>query len=126
VDQSAVIACDILGQELPPPAVPYVWSDQFGMKIQTFGRTDLAEEVAQLHGTGMEGGPVKGTVVGYFAGGVLVGVVGFGAPAKLVRYRAMIADGASQESVLAQEPRRPSEELRVTSRAGRDGPTSLP
>ncbi|WP_029433965.1 NAD(P)/FAD-dependent oxidoreductase [Blastococcus sp. URHD0036] len=102
VDQSAVVACDILGEEPPPPAVPYVWSDQFGMKIQTFGRTDLAEEVAQLHGTGMDGGPVKGTVVGYFAGGVLVGVVGFGAPAKLVRYRAMIAEGASQESVLAQ------------------------
>jgi hypothetical protein len=83
-------------------AVPYVWSDQFGMKIQTFGRTDLADEVAQLHGTGLEGGPVKGTVVGYFAGGVLVGAVGFGAPAKLVRYRAMIASGAARDDVLAQ------------------------
>jgi NADPH-dependent 2,4-dienoyl-CoA reductase/sulfur reductase-like enzyme len=102
VDQSAVVACDVLGQEPPPPAVPYVWSDQFGMKIQTLGRTDLAEEVTQLHGTGMDGGPVKGTVVGYFAGGVLVGVVGFGAPAKLARYRTMIAEGASRESVLAQ------------------------
>ena len=102
VDQSAVVACDVLGAEAPGPTVPYVWSDQFGMKIQTLGRTDLAEEVAQLHGTGMDGGPVKGTVVGYFAGGVLVGVVGFGAPAKVVRYRAMIAAGASAETVLAQ------------------------
>ena len=41
-------------------------------------------------------------VVGYFAGGVLVGVVGFGAPAKLVRYRAMIAEGAARDAVLAQ------------------------
>ena len=102
VDQSAVVAADILGEDIPAMAVPYVWSDQFGMKIQTFGRTDLADEVAQLHGTGLEGGPVKGTVVGYFAGGVLVGAVGFGAPAKLVRYRAMIAEGASRDAVLAQ------------------------
>jgi NADPH-dependent 2,4-dienoyl-CoA reductase/sulfur reductase-like enzyme len=102
VDQSAVVAADILGEEIPPMAVPYVWSDQFGMKIQTFGRTDLADEVAQLHGTGMDGGPVKGTVVGYFAAGVLVGAVGFGAPAKLVRYRAMIAAGAARDDVLAQ------------------------
>lgn len=102
VDQSSVVACDILGAEAPAPTVPYVWSDQFGMKIQTLGRTDLAEEVAQLHGSGMDGGPVKGTVVGYFAGGVLVGVVGFGAPAKLVRYRGMIAEGASRDDVLAR------------------------
>ncbi|MGY1743794.1 MULTISPECIES: NAD(P)/FAD-dependent oxidoreductase [unclassified Blastococcus] len=102
VDQSSVVACDILGADAPAATVPYVWSDQFGMKIQTFGRTDLADEVAQLHGTGMDGGPVKGTVVGYFAGGVLVGVVGFGAPAKLVRYRGMIAEGAARDAVLAQ------------------------
>lgn len=108
VDQSQVVACDVLGEEPPAPAVPYVWSDQFGMKIQTFGRTDLADEVAQLHGTGLEGGPVKGTVVGYFAGGVLVGAVGFGAPAKLVRYRTMIAEGASRETVLAQSDAAPA------------------
>ncbi|SEP23640.1 NAD(P)/FAD-dependent oxidoreductase [Trujillonella endophytica] len=102
VDQSSIVASDILGTEPPAATVPYVWSDQFGMKVQTFGRTDLADEVAQLHGTGMDGGPVKGTVVGYFAGGVLVGVVGFGAPAKLVRYRAMIAEGAARDAVLAQ------------------------
>ena len=102
VDQSSIVACDILGADAPAPSVPYVWSDQFGMKIQTLGRTDLAEEVAQLHGTGMDGGPVKGTVVGYSAGGALVGVVGFGAPAKIVRYRAMIAEGAGMDAVLAQ------------------------
>ena len=33
---------------------------------------------------------------------VLVGAVGFGAPAKLVRYRAMIADWAARDTVLAQ------------------------
>ena len=102
VEQAAVVACDILGAEPPAATVPYVWSDQFALKIQTFGRTDLGDDVVQLHGTGLDGGPVKGTVVGYFADGVLVGVVGFGAPAKLVRYRGMILAHASRENVLAQ------------------------
>jgi NADPH-dependent 2,4-dienoyl-CoA reductase/sulfur reductase-like enzyme len=101
-EQAAVVASDIVGGEAPAPTVPYVWSDQFDLKIQAFGRTDLADEVVALHGDGLAGGPVKGTVVGYFAGDVLVGVVGFGAPAKLVRYRGLIAAGADRASVLPQ------------------------
>jgi NADPH-dependent 2,4-dienoyl-CoA reductase/sulfur reductase-like enzyme len=101
VEQAAVVASDILGGEPPPLTVPYVWSDQFSLKIQTFGRTDLADEVVQLHGAGLDGGPVKGTVVGYFADGVLVGVVGFGAASKLVRYRPMILSSADRASVVA-------------------------
>jgi NADPH-dependent 2,4-dienoyl-CoA reductase/sulfur reductase-like enzyme len=101
-DQAAVVASDIVGGEAPAPTVPYVWSDQFDLKIQAFGRTDLADEVVPLHGDGLAGGPVKGTVVGYFAGDVLVGVVGFGAPAKLVRYRGLIAAGADRAIVLPQ------------------------
>jgi NADPH-dependent 2,4-dienoyl-CoA reductase/sulfur reductase-like enzyme len=100
VDQAAIVACDILGADAPPASVPYVWSDQFALKIQTFGRTDLADEVVQLHGAGLDYGPVKGTVVGYFADGVLVGVVGFGAAGKLMPYRAMIAARAARASVL--------------------------
>jgi NADPH-dependent 2,4-dienoyl-CoA reductase/sulfur reductase-like enzyme len=99
-EQAAVVASDIVGGEAPAPTVPYVWSDQFDLKIQAFGRTDLADEVVALHGDGLAGGPVKGTVVGYFAGDVLVGVVGFGAPAKLVRYRGLIAAGADRAGVL--------------------------
>jgi NADPH-dependent 2,4-dienoyl-CoA reductase/sulfur reductase-like enzyme len=102
VDQAAVTACDILGVEVPAATVPYVWSDQFGLKIQVFGRTDSADEVVQLHGEGLAGGPVKGTVAGYFAAGVLVGVVGFGAPAKLIPYRGLIASGADRASVVPQ------------------------
>jgi NADPH-dependent 2,4-dienoyl-CoA reductase/sulfur reductase-like enzyme len=99
-DQAAAVGCDILGAELPPPSVPYVWSDQFGLKIQAFGHPDLADEVVALHGDGLAGGPVKGTVAGYFAGGVLIGAVGFGAPAKVFRCRAQIAAGARRDDVL--------------------------
>ena len=39
-DQAAVVARDILGADPPPPAVPYFWSDQFGLKIQLLGRPE--------------------------------------------------------------------------------------
>ncbi|RAY16910.1 ferredoxin reductase [Actinomadura craniellae] len=100
-EQAARAACDILGTEPPAAGPPYVWSDQFGLKVQVIGRTDTADELVQLHGTGLDGGPVKGTVVGYLAGGVLAGAVSFGAPARFARYRALVASGAPREKVLA-------------------------
>jgi NADPH-dependent 2,4-dienoyl-CoA reductase/sulfur reductase-like enzyme len=103
VDQAAKVAASILGAEHGLATLPYVWSDQFDMKIQMVGRTGTqdADEVVALHGEGLDGGPVKGTVVGYFAGDTLVGVASFGAPAKLVRYRAHVAAASDRATVLA-------------------------
>ncbi|SHM67023.1 NAD(P)/FAD-dependent oxidoreductase [Cryptosporangium aurantiacum] len=101
VDQAAVVARDVLGQELPAPAVPYVWSDQFGLKIQLVGRPDLADNVLPLIGEGLDGGPVRGTVVGYLAGDRLMAVAGFGAPRYLPRLRGLVATGAHRGTVLS-------------------------
>lgn len=101
VDQAAVVARDILGAEQPAAAVPYVWSDQFDLKIQLVGRPDLADEILPLHGAGLDGGPVRGTVVGYLAADRLVAVAGFGAARYLPRYRAMVAAGAHRGSALS-------------------------
>ncbi|SHL51109.1 NADPH-dependent 2,4-dienoyl-CoA reductase, sulfur reductase [Pseudonocardia thermophila] len=98
-DQAAVVARDILGAQLPPPAVPYVWSDQFGLKIQVIGRPDKAEQVVPLHGAGFDGGPVKGTVAGYFAGDRVVAVAGFGAARYIARYRPLVAERADRAAV---------------------------
>jgi len=95
-DQAAVVAHDVLGAEPPPPTVPYFWSDQFGLKIQLIGRPDRADAVEPLLGTGLTGGPVRGTVVGYLAGDALVAVAGFGAARYVARYRALVADGADR------------------------------
>ncbi|WP_106402636.1 NAD(P)/FAD-dependent oxidoreductase [Actinocorallia populi] len=102
IEQAATVARDIVGADTPAAPPAYVWSDQFGMKVQTVGRTGEADEVLTLHGEGLDGGPVKGTVVGYFTGGALTGVASFGAPALFVRYRALVASGADRASVLAQ------------------------
>jgi NADPH-dependent 2,4-dienoyl-CoA reductase/sulfur reductase-like enzyme len=104
VDQAGVVARSLLGVSVEagvPATVPYVWSDQFGLKIQCVGRPDLADTVLALHGTGLDGGPVAGTLLGYFAGDVLVGAVGFGAARHLVRYRQLVASGADRRTVLA-------------------------
>lgn len=100
ITQAARVACDILEVEAPAPTPAYVWSDQFDLKIQTLGRTGAADETVTLHGSGLDGGAVKGTVVGYFTGGALTGVVSFGAPALVMRYRPLVASGADRRTVL--------------------------
>jgi hypothetical protein len=81
--------------------VPYFWSDQFGLKIQLLGRPEQADEVIALHGDGLAGGAVPGTVIGYLAGGKLVAVVGFGAARLIVRYRPLVAGAAGREQLRA-------------------------
>jgi NADPH-dependent 2,4-dienoyl-CoA reductase/sulfur reductase-like enzyme len=100
-DQAAVVARDILGADPPPPTVPYFWSDQFGLKIQLIGRPEPADSVLPLHGEGLKGGDIRGTVAGYLAGDRLVAVAGFGAARRVARYRALVGSGASRADALA-------------------------
>ena len=100
-DQAAIVARDILGAAPPPPTVPYFWSDQFGLKIQLFGRVGPADRVQVLHGDGLDGGPVRGTVAAYLDQGRTTAVVGFGAARLLARYRALVAAGAPRAELLA-------------------------
>jgi NADPH-dependent 2,4-dienoyl-CoA reductase/sulfur reductase-like enzyme len=53
VEQTAVVAADIVGSAIPAArTVPHVWCDQFGLEVQAIGRTDLADEVLPPHGEG--------------------------------------------------------------------------
>jgi NADPH-dependent 2,4-dienoyl-CoA reductase/sulfur reductase-like enzyme len=100
-DQAMVVARDILGAEAPPRSVPYFWSDQFGLKIQLVGRTTPADTVLPLHGEGLTGGAVRGTVAAYLSGDRLVAVAGFGAARRVARYRALVGSGATRDETLA-------------------------
>lgn len=102
-DQAQMVAADILLKDTPTLAPPYIWSDQFGLKVQVLGRPDIADEVVQLEGEGLDGGSVKGTVVGYKKNGHLVGVVAFGAPAKFVGYRDEVVAGTKAITTVAVE-----------------------
>lgn len=97
-DQATVVARAITGTEAPVATVPYIWSDQFGLKIQVIGEPGQADSVQQLLGEGLDGGPIKGTVVGYFADDRLVAVAGFGAARYVVRFRALLQEKAPREA----------------------------
>jgi 3-phenylpropionate/trans-cinnamate dioxygenase ferredoxin reductase subunit len=99
-DQANVVAHDVLGAPPPAPTVPYFWSDQFDLKIQLLGRPELADTMLPLHGTGLDGGEVRGTVAAYLAEDRVVAVAGFGAARYVVRYRPLVAAGATSAEVL--------------------------
>ena len=99
-NQAVVVARDIVGADPAPEQVPYFWSDQFGLKIQLLGRPELADEVLALHGEGLDGGPIKGTALGYLRDGELVAVVGFGAARRVMRYRTLLTEPSGRAAVL--------------------------
>jgi NADPH-dependent 2,4-dienoyl-CoA reductase/sulfur reductase-like enzyme len=71
--------------------VPYVWTDQFGLKIQILGDLDAADECSELERVGEDG--FKGGVLGYTRDDRLVGAVLFGAPRRLAHYHQQILEG---------------------------------
>lgn len=83
-----------------PPAVPYFWSDQFGVRLQSLGRPRGADEVRLRHG-----GWGSGDFVAlYRKADQLVGAVGANAARTLMPYRALIERGERWSSALAAFP----------------------
>lgn len=99
ISQAKSVASSISGVVPDPQPVPYFWSDQFGLKIQVFGRPEGADAVEQLHGSGITGGAVKGSVLGHFLDGRLTAVTAFGAPRYAMRYRQAIEEGTERPRV---------------------------
>jgi 3-phenylpropionate/trans-cinnamate dioxygenase ferredoxin reductase subunit len=91
------------GQEGVEPydPVPYVWTDQFGVKIQMCGHPSPDDEVHLVDGVYEEF-----RFVSLFArGGKLTGVVGMRRPRMVMEYQALLEEGASIERALAAKPR---------------------
>ncbi|AYJ50345.1 NAD(P)/FAD-dependent oxidoreductase [Rhodococcus sp. P1Y] len=100
ISQARSVAASILGVTPDAQPVPYFWSDQFGLKIQAFGHTAGTDTVEQLHGDGLSGGPVKGTVLGHFADNRLIAVTAFGAPRHAMKYRQHIENGSTRSDTV--------------------------
>lgn len=45
VDQVKIVAAALCDQEPPPPTVPWFWSDQFDVKLQTVGLMEGADQL---------------------------------------------------------------------------------
>jgi 3-phenylpropionate/trans-cinnamate dioxygenase ferredoxin reductase subunit len=83
VEHGPVVAANICGRPKAYEALPYVWSDQLGARLQIFGRVGPDDEIRYVFG-----GPDEARFVATAGKGEeLHAVVGFGAIKQLLPYR---------------------------------------
>ncbi|MDI3403327.1 NAD(P)/FAD-dependent oxidoreductase [Streptomyces cavernicola] len=82
-EQALAVAADILGDGRPYTPVPYAWTDQFDVKVQSHGFLGGDADVAVV-----EGDPAQVRFVAlYGRGGVVTGVLGWNMPKQVRSYR---------------------------------------
>ncbi|MGW4241029.1 NAD(P)/FAD-dependent oxidoreductase [Nocardia sp. NPDC004722] len=92
-EQAQILAAALLGGE--PAAevqVPYVWSDQYDMKIQVLGIPALADEIVLVEDKGRK------FLAHYLRAGELVAVVGASMVGKVMKARAELAANLQQRA----------------------------
>jgi NADPH-dependent 2,4-dienoyl-CoA reductase/sulfur reductase-like enzyme len=82
----------------PFDPVPYVWSDQYDVKIQCAGRFGGDDRMEVVHGSTDE---TDHFVAIWERNGRVSGVLGFSEPRRVVQFRKLIADHASFDDALA-------------------------
>lgn len=98
-EQAVLAAANMLtpeGDRMPYEGVPYFWSDQYGIKIQSAGLPSAADRRFLLEGT-VE---ARKFIIGFARGPYLIGVVGFGLPRHMPLYRRQIAAQARVEELV--------------------------
>ena len=83
----------------PFTPVPWFWSDQYDRKIQLAGRVRGDDEVRVVTGSVEE----RRFAAIYGRAGRITGILGFNRPRHVMRYRALIEQGASFDEALAAE-----------------------
>lgn len=84
-EHAAIVAAGVLGKPVPAPQVPYVWSDQYGHRIQIIGRPAIGELVS------MTGSAEDHLTAVYADGaGAVVGAVVVDDPRKMLQFRKAI------------------------------------
>ncbi|WP_227979649.1 NAD(P)/FAD-dependent oxidoreductase [Nocardia spumae] len=93
-EQAKLLATALLGGEIPVAArVPYVWSDQYDVKIQVLGTPAGADEIRVLEDDGRK------FLAHYFDNGVLTAVVGGGRTGQVMKMRAELAANSRAATV---------------------------
>lgn len=87
------------GEPRQAPSVPYFWSDQCGVRLQSLGRVRGADEIVLRHG-----GWDSDFVALYRKGGKLAGAIGVNAARRLMPYRALIERNEDWAAALAAFP----------------------
>ncbi|MBB5914541.1 NADPH-dependent 2,4-dienoyl-CoA reductase/sulfur reductase-like enzyme [Nocardia transvalensis] len=89
-EQAHLLSNALLGTDAPAAArVPYVWSDQYNLKIQVLGTPSTADEVRVLDDDGHK------FLAHYFSDGTLTAVVGAGKTGAVMKMRAQLSGAAA-------------------------------
>ncbi|CAB4948760.1 unannotated protein [freshwater metagenome] len=100
VEQGVHAARRLLSDDESAPAfstVPFVWSEQYGMKIQAAGRFSGEDRMEVVHG-----GTDDSRFVAIFERrGRISGVIGFSEPRRVMQYRRLIGTGTPFDEALA-------------------------
>ncbi|MEX5717029.1 NAD(P)/FAD-dependent oxidoreductase [Geodermatophilus maliterrae] len=96
VETAGVVAANLTGAPTVHDAVPYVWTDQLGGRLQVFGRVRPQDELRVVVGD------LDGSFVALTGGdGLLRSVVGYGAVKALMPFRKLLLAGAGWDEALS-------------------------
>jgi NAD(P)H-nitrite reductase large subunit len=90
-EQAGVVAANILGADQAYVPVPYLWTDQFDVRIQAHGTLDPAAEVTIVDGSVAD----RRFVARYRRDGEVIGVLGWNMPKQVVRHRGALVAATS-------------------------------
>ncbi len=98
-EQGTHAARSLLAGDAAEPfvTVPFVWSDQYDVKIQSAGRFGGDDRMEVVHGSPDD---YKFTAI-FERNGRISGVLGFNMARRVIQYRRMIVDGSSFDAALA-------------------------
>jgi NADPH-dependent 2,4-dienoyl-CoA reductase/sulfur reductase-like enzyme len=98
-DHAEIVAAFVTGKPRPRPALPYVWSDQYGRRLQIIGRPVAGTEVS-LHGS-----VAGGDLVALYAdsSGAMVAAVVVDNPRLMLKCRKAIEAGSPLSELAAAQ-----------------------
>lgn len=103
-EQAEHVAAAILGAPAPFRPVPYVWSDQYGVRLQAWGVTSGSHDIAVVEGSLEE----RRFVALYGRDGRVTGAVGRRLPKALRQARELVAAGVPWAEAIRAGPSHPA------------------
>ena len=100
VDHASALAALWMGQPVPPPLVPYFWSDQYGTKIQVLGYPHPDDDVDLVLGGARE----ERWLALYHRAGRVSAAVALRHPRALTLARSLVAAGVTLDAARREAP----------------------
>lgn len=95
MDHAVTVTANLLGADEVYDPVPYVWSDQFGHKLQSLGLVSGDDDIEVVAGD-LDGDT---WVAAYLRAGRLTGIIGLDQPRTVMRARPLVEQGADLNAV---------------------------